>query len=115
LGLSDLKDRLTLDLSHGQRKLVSVARGLAAKPDLLLLDEPAAGLDTVESQQLGSHLREILKRDITLFLIDHDMGLVMSACTQIHVLDFGKIIAGGTPAEIQGNPAVQRAYLGTSA
>jgi len=115
LGLGDLKDRLTLDLSHGQRKLVSVARGLAAKPDLLLLDEPAAGLDTVESQQLGSHLREILKRDITLFLIDHDMGLVLSVCDYIYVLDFGKIIAEGTPDEIRKNPEVIRAYLGESA
>ena len=115
LGLSDLKDRLTLDLSHGQRKLVSVARGLAAKPDLLLLDEPAAGLDTVESQQLGSHLREILKRDITLFLIDHDMGLVLSVCDYIYVLDFGKIIAEGTPEEIRKNPEVIKAYLGESA
>lgn len=115
LGLGDLKDRLTLDLSHGQRKLVSVARGLAAKPDLLLLDEPAAGLDTVESQQLGSHLREILKRDITLFLIDHDMGLVLSVCDYIYVLDFGKIIAEGTPDEVRKHPEVIRAYLGESA
>ena len=115
LGLGDLKDRLTLDLSHGQRKLVSVARGLAAKPDLLLLDEPAAGLDTVESQQLGSHLREILTRDITLFLIDHDMGLVLSVCDYIYVLDFGKIIAEGTPDEVRKHPEVIRAYLGESA
>jgi branched-chain amino acid transport system ATP-binding protein len=115
LGLGDLKDRLTLDLSHGQRKLVSVARGLAARPELLLLDEPAAGLDTVESQQLGSHLREILKRDITLFLIDHDMGLVLSVCDYIYVLDFGKIIAEGTPEEIRKNPEVIKAYLGETA
>jgi branched-chain amino acid transport system ATP-binding protein len=114
LGLGDLKDRLTLDLSHGQRKLVSVARGLAAKPDLLLLDEPAAGLDTVESQQLGSHLRTILDRDITLFLIDHDMGLVLSVCDYIYVLDFGKIIAAGTPDEVRKHPEVIRAYLGES-
>lgn len=115
LGLGDLKDRLTLDLSHGQRKLVSVARGLAARPELLLLDEPAAGLDSVESQQLGSHLREILTKDITLFLIDHDMGLVLSVCDYIYVLDFGKIIAEGTPDEIRKNPEVIRAYLGESA
>ena len=115
LGLNEFKDRLTLDLSHGQRKLVSVARGLAAKPELLLLDEPAAGLDTVESQQLGSHLREILTRDITLFLIDHDMGLVLSVCDYIYVLDFGKIIAEGTPEEVRNNPEVIKAYLGESA
>ena len=115
LGLGELKDRLTLDLSHGQRKLVSVARGLAARPELLLLDEPAAGLDSVESQQLGSHLRDILTKDITLFLIDHDMGLVLSVCDYIYVLDFGKIIAEGTPEEIRKNPEVIKAYLGESA
>ena len=115
LGLGEFRDRLTLDLSHGQRKLVSVARSLAASPDLLLLDEPAAGLDTVESQQLGSHLREILKRDITLFLIDHDMGLVLSVCDYIYVLDFGKIIAEGTPEEVRNNPEVIKAYLGETA
>lgn len=115
LGLAEWRDRLTLDLSHGQRKLVSVARGLAAKPELLLLDEPAAGLDTVESQQLGSHLRDILDEDITLFLIDHDMGLVLSVCDYIYVLDFGKIIAEGTPEEVRKNPEVIKAYLGESA
>ena len=115
LGLTEMKDRLTLDLSHGQRKLVSVARGLAARPELLLLDEPAAGLDSVESQKLGSHLRDILTKDITLFLIDHDMGLVLSVCDYIYVLDFGKIIAEGTPDEIRKNPEVIKAYLGETA
>jgi branched-chain amino acid transport system ATP-binding protein len=115
LNLEEFRDRLTLDLSHGQRKLVSVARALAAKPELLLLDEPAAGLDTVESQQLGKHLRSILTQDISIFLIDHDMGLVLSVCDYIYVLDFGKIIAEGTPAEIRAHPEVKRAYLGESA
>lgn len=115
LGLGEFRDRLTLDLSHGQRKLVSVARSLAASPKLLLLDEPAAGLDTVESQQLGSHLREILNHDITIFLIDHDMGLVLSVCDYIYVLDFGKIIAEGTPEEVRNNPEVIKAYLGETA
>lgn len=115
LNLGEFRDRLTLDLSHGQRKLVSVARALAAKPELLLLDEPAAGLDTVESQQLGKHLRSILTQDISIFLIDHDMGLVLSVCDYIYVLDFGKIIAEGTPAEIRAHPEVKRAYLGESA
>jgi branched-chain amino acid transport system ATP-binding protein len=115
LGLAEHRDKLTLDLSHGQRKLVSVARALAAKPSMLLLDEPAAGLDTVESQQLGNHLREILKQDISIFLIDHDMGLVLSVCDYIYVLDFGKIIAEGTPEEVRNNPEVKRAYLGETA
>ena len=80
-----------------------------------MLDEPAAGLDTVESQQLGKHLRSILTQDISIFLIDHDMGLVLSVCDYIYVLDFGKIIAEGTPAEIRAHPEVKRAYLGESA
>ena len=113
--LGDLRDRLTLDLSHGQRKLVSVARALASRPKLVLLDEPAAGLDTAESQVLGSHLRDFLERGITVFLIDHDMGLVLNVCDDIYVLDFGQIIASGTPAEIRTNPAVIGAYLGQDA
>ena len=113
--LGDLRDRLTIDLSHGQRKLVSVARALASKPRLVLLDEPAAGLDTAESQVLGTHLRDFLDQGITVFLIDHDMGLVLNVCDYIYVLDFGRIIAQGTPAEIRSNPAVIAAYLGESA
>ncbi|MCX6520364.1 MAG: ABC transporter ATP-binding protein [Actinobacteria bacterium] len=115
LGLNDISDRLPMDLSHGQRKLVGVARALAAKPKLLLLDEPAAGLDTTESQLLGQHLRTFLETGTTIFLIDHDMGLVLNVCDYIYVLDFGKIIAEGTPAQIRKDPAVIGAYLGQSA
>jgi branched-chain amino acid transport system ATP-binding protein len=115
MGLSSLKDRLTVDLSHGQRKLVSVARALANRPKLVLLDEPAAGLDTAESQILGGHLRDFLERDITVFLIDHDMGLVLNVCDYIYVLDFGKIIAEGTPSQIRTDRAVIGAYLGETA
>jgi branched-chain amino acid transport system ATP-binding protein len=115
MGLLDLKDRLTVDLSHGQRKLVSVARALANRPKLVLLDEPAAGLDTAESQLLGSHLRDFLQRDITVFLIDHDMGLVLNVCDYIYVLDFGRIIAEGTPEQVRTDPAVIKAYLGETA
>lgn len=115
MDLTDKADTLPSDLSHGQRKLISVARALAAKPKLVLLDEPAAGLDTAESQLLGQHLREFLNYDMSLFLIDHDMGLVLNVCDYIYVLDFGKIIAHGTPAEVRANPAVISAYLGESA
>ena len=88
--------RLPSDLPHGRRKLVGVARALVAEPQLVLLDEPAAGLDTTESQVLGSHLRGLLDDGITVFLIDHDMGLVLNVCDYLYVLDFGEIIAEGT-------------------
>ncbi len=115
LELQGTADRLPSDLSHGQRKLVGVARALAAAPKLLLLDEPAAGLDTAESQKLGAHLRQFLSGGTSIFLIDHDMGLVLNVCDYIYVLDFGRIIAEGTPAEIRTNPAVIQAYLGETA
>jgi branched-chain amino acid transport system ATP-binding protein len=115
LRLGELADRLPSDLSHGQRKLVGVARALAAKPKLVLLDEPAAGLDTNESRLLGAHLREFLDQGMSLFLIDHDMGLVLNVCDYIYVLDFGRIIAHGTPAQVRTHPDVIAAYLGESA
>ena len=115
LDLTDVAERLPSDLSHGRRKLVSVARALAAKPKLLLLDEPAAGLDTVESQRLGAHLRDFVSRGTTIFLIDHDMGLVLNVCDYIYVLDFGQIIARGTSVQVRSDPAVITAYLGESA
>jgi len=115
MGLTELANMLPSDLSHGQRKLVGVARALAAKPKLLLLDEPAAGLDTAESQLLGAHLRDFLKTGTSIFLIDHDMGLVLNVCDYIYVLDFGRIIAEGTPAQVRADAAVVAAYLGESA
>ena len=104
LGLSGLADAFPTDLSHGQRKLIGVARALAADPKLVLLDEPAAGLDTAESQLLGVHLREFLTQGMSVFLIDHDMGLVLNVCDYIYVLDFGKVIAHGTPAQVRADP-----------
>jgi len=114
VGLHEVAGRRPTDLSHGERKRVGVARALAANPQLVLLDEPAAGLDSGESQVLGQHLRGLLDIGITVFLIDHDMGLVLSVCDYIYVLDFGRLIAEGTPSEIQANPQVISAYLGES-
>ncbi len=114
MAISQLADRLPEDLSHGQRKIVGVARALAANPKLVLLDEPGAGLDAHESTELSKILRSLLDDGISVFLIDHDMALVLAVCDEIYVLDFGSVIAHGTPAEIRSNPAVIAAYLGQS-
>ena len=112
-GLDDVAARSPKDLSHGRRKLVGVARALARRPRLVLMDEPAAGLDTSETEELGRHLRSLPAEGVTVLLIDHDMGLVLSVCDYVYVLDFGRLIAEGTPAEIRENEQVITAYLGT--
>jgi branched-chain amino acid transport system ATP-binding protein len=112
MGLEGAADVLPSELSHGQRRLVSVARALAARPDLVLLDEPAAGLDTAETELLGRHLRQLPAAGVSILLIDHDMSLVLDVCTHLHVLDFGRIIATGSPEAVRANPAVIAAYLG---
>jgi ABC-type branched-subunit amino acid transport system ATPase component len=100
------------ELPTGQRKLIGIARALAANPTMVLLDEPAAGLDTHESEELGATLRQIRSSGVTIFLVDHDMGLVLGNCDQINVLNFGELIASGPPDTIQSNDDVRRAYLG---
>jgi ABC-type branched-subunit amino acid transport system ATPase component len=113
-GLEDDADTFVGELTQGQRQLVSIARSLAGRPALLLLDEPAAGLDTTESAWLGTHLESIRDGGTSILLVEHDMALVSSVCDDIFVLDFGQIIAHGTPAEIHASAAVATAYLGTT-
>jgi branched-chain amino acid transport system ATP-binding protein len=114
-GLTDVRDRFPTELSHGRRKLVGVARALAQKPRLVLMDEPAAGLDTDESEELGRHLRALPEAGVTVLLVDHDMSLVLSVCDEVVVLDFGRVIARGTPAQIRNDDTVIAAYLGAHA
>ncbi len=115
VGLSQFADDQPSSLPLGQQKLLGVARALAANPDVVLLDEPAAGLDTSESQALGNELFDIVEHDISILLVDHDMGLVLDVCDYIYVLDFGKLIAQGNAGEIRTNEEVINAYLGASA
>jgi branched-chain amino acid transport system ATP-binding protein len=112
LDLGALADAMPAELTQGQRKLVGVARAVAMRPRLLCLDEPAAGLDTRESEDLGQRLRRIADAGTTTLLIDHDMGLVMNICDRIVVLEFGKVIAAGPPDEVRRDARVVKAYLG---
>jgi ABC-type branched-subunit amino acid transport system ATPase component/branched-subunit amino acid ABC-type transport system permease component len=114
LGLVEMRDLQVSMLSQGQRQLVSVARALAGGPRLLLLDEPAAGLDSTESLWLADRLRAVRETGVTILLVDHDMSLVLNLCDRIAVLDFGALIATGTPAEIRRNEQVSTAYLGVT-
>ena len=112
LGIRDLSTRMPKEISQGQRKLVSAARALAARPRLVCMDEPAAGLDTSESQELGRRLRDIVDAGITVLLVDHDMGLVLNVCDDIYVIEFGAVIAQGTPAEVKRDPARRQGVSG---
>ena len=114
LGLTDMRELQVSVLSQGQRQLVSVARALAGAPRLLLLDEPAAGLDSTESLWLSERLRAVRDSGVTILLVDHDMSLVLNLCDSIDVLDFGALIAHGTPDEIRHNEVVSTAYLGAT-
>jgi ABC-type branched-subunit amino acid transport system ATPase component/branched-subunit amino acid ABC-type transport system permease component len=113
LGLTDQGGMDPTTLPYGRQKLVGVSRALASNPRVVLLDEPAAGLDTDESQALGHRLSALAQSGIAVLLVDHDMGLVLDVCDYVYVLDFGRLIAQGKPAEIRANQRVVEAYLGT--
>ncbi len=113
LGLTEVKDEVASSLPYGQQRHLEIARALATKPELLLLDEPAAGMNPQETDELTAFIYDIRKKfNLTIFMIEHHMDLVMDISDRIYVLDFGKLIASGTPTEIQNNQRVIDAYLG---
>jgi branched-chain amino acid transport system ATP-binding protein len=113
VGLEHAADRRAGDLPYGDQRRLEIARALAAEPRLLLLDEPAAGMNPAETLDLVPLLRRLKDRGVTLLLVEHDMHFVMSLCDRITVINFGRRIAEGTPREVREHPAVIEAYLGT--
>jgi branched-chain amino acid transport system ATP-binding protein len=112
VGIQDFSEHRADQVPTAVARLLEVARALATGPRLLLLDEPSSGLTPAETRRFGSLLRDLAAQGRAVVIVEHDMSLVMSCCDDIHVLDFGRIIASGTPEEVRGNRRVRRAYLG---
>ncbi|MGQ0823689.1 MAG: ABC transporter ATP-binding protein [Actinomycetota bacterium] len=115
VGIRDVAETTVESVSTGTARLVEMARALAIEPRVLLLDEPSSGLNEDETAAMSRLLVSLAREGLGVLLVEHDMRFVMGTCVHINVLDFGRIIARGSPAEIQVNPAVQAAYLGSSA
>lgn len=115
VGLAELWNETSRNLAYGAQRRLEIARALATEPILLLLDEPAAGMNPQETQELEALVRRIMvEREVSILLIEHDMSMVMSLSDRIYVMEYGTCIASGTPAEIRANPRVIQAYLGES-
>ena len=113
VGLTDVADITVGTLPTGTARLVELARALASRPRFLLLDEPSSGLNEEETAGMGQLLRRLVADGLAVLLVEHDMSFVMGLCEHIHVLDFGRMIAVGSPEQVQQDPAVQAAYLGS--
>jgi branched-chain amino acid transport system ATP-binding protein len=114
VGLSDLAERIAGTRPYGALKRLEIARALATEPKVLLLDEPAAGCNAVETAEIDAVIRKIAAQGVSVVLVEHDMRLVMKVSDRIHVLDAGRTLASGTAAEVRANPAVIAAYLGAA-